>query len=76
MKKIIHVTPLENKKLLVTFSDRISGIFDVTPYIKSDFFMQLNDDSYFKKVGLFFGGISWENGQDLGPDTIALELQR
>ena len=47
----------------------------MSPYIKSDFFMQLNDDAYFKKVGLFFGGISWENGQDLGPDTIAADLQ-
>lgn len=37
--------------------------------------MQLNDDVYFKKVGLFLGGISWENGQDLGPDTIAADLQ-
>jgi hypothetical protein len=64
-----------DKKIFVTFSDGLSGTFDVSPYIKSDFFMQLNDDTYFKKVGLFFGGISWENGQDLGPDTIAADLQ-
>ena len=38
MKKIISVSPLEEKKVAVVFSDGISGIFDVAPYIRSDFF--------------------------------------
>jgi hypothetical protein len=76
MKKIIHVAAVKDKKLSITYADGVSGIFDVKPYIKSDFFKQLDDDEYFKQVGLFFGGISWPEGQDLGPDTIAAELQR
>lgn len=76
MKKIIRVSPLEEKKVAVVFSDGISGIFDVAPYIKSEFFKRLEDDSYFKQVRLFFSGIGWPDGQDLGPDTIEADLQR
>jgi hypothetical protein len=75
MKKIISVSPLEGKKVAVVFSDGTSGIFDVAPYIRSEFFKQLEDDSYFKQVRLFFSGIGWPDGQDLGPDTIEADLQ-
>ena len=75
MKKIISVSPLEGKKVAVVFSDGISGIFDVAPYIRSDFFKRLEDDSYFKHVRLFFSGIGWPDGQDLGPDTIGADLK-
>lgn len=75
MDKVISVSPLENKKVAVVFADGKSGTFDVAPYIRSDFFKSLNDDNYFKQVRLFFTGIAWPEGQDLGPDTIAAELQ-
>jgi hypothetical protein len=75
MKKIVGVTPLKNKRLRVTFSDGITGIFDVTPYIKSDFFKKLEDDQYFNEVRIFFTGVGWPEGQDLGPDTIEAEMQ-
>jgi len=75
MNKVISVKPLEGKMLSVTFSDGTTGTFDVTPYIRSDFFKRLEDDVYFKQVHLFFSGIGWPEGQDLGPDTIAAELR-
>ena len=75
MKKVISVTPLEDKRLSVAFADGVTGIFDVRPYIKTDFFKRLEDDAYFRQVRLFFTGIGWPEGQDLGPDTIAAELQ-
>lgn len=74
MKKVVSVKPLEAKKVAVVFSDGMSGVFDVAPYIKSDFFKQLEDDAYFKQVRLFFSGIGWPDGQDLGPDTIEADL--
>jgi hypothetical protein len=36
---------------------------------------QFPDDAYFSKVSLFFGGIGWPDGQDLGPDTLAAALR-
>ena len=75
MKKVTSVKPLEGKKVEIVFSDGVCGIFDVTPYIRSDFFKRLEDDDYFKQVRLFFNGIGWPEGQDLGPDTIEADLQ-
>ena len=75
MKKVISVKPLEGKKVAVVFSDGASGVFDVAPYIRSDFFKRLEDDAYFKQVRIFFSGIGWPEGQDLGPDTIEADLQ-
>lgn len=75
MKKVISVKPLEGKKLAVVFSDGLSGEFDVNPYIRGEFFKRLEDDSYFKQVRLFFSGVGWPEGQDLGPDTIEADLQ-
>lgn len=74
MNKVISVKPLEDKKVAVILADGTSGVFDVAPYIRSDFFKHLNDESYFRQVRLFFTGIGWPEGQDLGPDTIAAEL--
>ncbi|HJV35448.1 DUF2442 domain-containing protein [Geomonas sp.] len=76
MNKIVKVTPLDGKKLAVIFEDGRSGIFDVTPYIRSDFFKRLEDDTYFRQVDIFFSGIGWPDGQDLGPDTIEADLQQ
>lgn len=76
MNKIVSVTPLEDKKVTVVFSDGVTGIFDVAPYIRGDFFKRLEDETYFRQVRLFFTGIGWPDGQDLGPDTIKADLQR
>jgi hypothetical protein len=75
MKKTISVQPLENKTVSVVFSDGASGVFDVAPYIRSEFFKRLEDEIYFQQVRIFFGGIGWPDGQDFGPDTIYAELQ-
>jgi hypothetical protein len=75
MKKVTSVKPLDGKKVAIVFSDGLSGIFDVSPYIRSEFFKRLEDAEYFKQVRLFFTGIGWPEGQDLGPDTIEADLQ-
>ena len=74
MKRVINVQPLAGKKVAVEFSDGMVGVFDVAPYIRSDFFRRLEDESYFKQVRLFFSGIGWPEGQDIGPDTIEADL--
>ena len=67
--------PLERAKVIVIFDDGVSGVFDVAPYIRGDFFQPLNDDGYFRQVGLYFTGICWPEGQALGPELVAAELQ-
>ena len=75
MNKVLSVNALSAGKVHVAMSDGRQGVFDVRSYMRSDFFRQLEAESYFNQVHIVFGGIGWPNGQDLGPDTIAAELQ-
>jgi len=74
MIAVTQVTPLENGLLHIILSDGSAGIFDVKPYCSSAFFKELQQDDYFRQVGIFFRGIGWPHGQDIGPDTIADNL--
>lgn len=75
MNKVISVCPRPEGKVFVELADGRQGEFDVRPYMASEFFRALQDAAYFRQVRLFFRGIGWPDGQDLGPDTIAAELK-
>jgi hypothetical protein len=75
MLKVEQVSPLANGTVYIEFNDGRKGEVDITPFMQSPFFLQLKDDAYFSKVSLFFGGIGWPDGQDLGPDTLASALR-
>jgi len=75
MNKIVKAIPLPGGCLQVELQDGRCGEFDVNPYMNSDFFAPLKNEIYFQKVSLFFAGIGWPDGQDLGPDTVAAHLK-
>lgn len=75
MNKVISVQPLANGHLLIEMEDGHSGEFYVRPFMNSVFFRELKDTNYFNQVRLFFRGVGWPNGQDIGPDTIAAQLE-
>ena len=72
---VVAVEPLENYKLKVMLSDGRKGIFDVAPYLNSDFFSELKDSRYFRRVYVDYGTAVWPHEQDIAPETIELELQ-
>jgi hypothetical protein len=74
MDKVVSVRPEVNGRVFVEMADGRRGLFDVTPYMRGEFFKELENEAYFRQVRVFFRGIGWPNGQDLGPDTIAAEL--
>ena len=74
MDKVIGVRPESNGRVFVEMADGRSGLFDVKPYMRGEFFRELENEAYFRQVRVFFRCIGWPNGQDLGPDTIASEL--
>ncbi len=74
MIAVTQVTPLENGLLHVSLSDGSAGTFDIKPYCTSAFFQELLNADYFQQAHIFFRGIGWPHGQDIGPDTIADEL--
>lgn len=73
--KVVAVEPLQNYRLKVTLSDGRKGVFDVTPYLNSDFFSELKNPKYFRRVHIDYGTVVWPHEQDIAPETIAYELQ-
>jgi hypothetical protein len=65
---------IEDKKVYVEFEDGRNGLFDISKYIVSDFFSALNNEDYFKRAFLQYGVLTWPQGQDVSPETIAEEL--
>ena len=67
--KIIEAVPKADNILLVRFSDGAERLFNVKPYLRSDFFRSLGDDAYFRQVRVVGGTISWPEGQDFDRST-------
>ena len=65
--KILSVQALENKKLLVKFSNGVENIYDCSQLLNLDMFQILKNDALFKSVKVDSGGfgISWNDNADL-----------
>ena len=56
--------------LKVVFYNGETKIFDVKPYIQGEWYGQLADKAYFRRVKTDGFTIAWPNGQDLCPDEL------
>ncbi|MDZ7851740.1 MAG: DUF2442 domain-containing protein [Halomonas sp.] len=73
----VKVVKVEDDHLLyVELENGQKGFFDMTPYLDHGIFRELIDESYFKRVGILFGAITWPNGQDIAPETLLAELKQ
>lgn len=70
MKKIIFVKPLDDYKLLLTFSNNEKRIKDMKPYLNDGVFKKLKNKTFFNSVHISFDTISWNGGIDLCADTL------
>lgn len=68
--RAIDVKPLQDYKLLITFSNNEKKIFDVTPYLKYKQFEELKNPTMFKTVKIAGLSIEWINGADICPDEL------
>jgi hypothetical protein len=64
-----------NDYFLDVETENHKGVFDVKPYMKSDFFNELKEESYFKNIFINKYSIEWKNGQDFSVDTIIYDLK-
>ena len=71
--RVKEVSPLDRYKLRILFTNGEVKVFDVGPYLDTGVFKELKDESLFKTAHPFLGSVSWDNGQDLCPDTLYLE---
>ncbi|MCB6992932.1 DUF2442 domain-containing protein [bacterium 210820-DFI.6.37] len=64
------VSAMPDYRLKIEFDSGETKIFDVTPYIKGNWYSELSDVNYFKSVFANGYTVEWPHGQDLCPDEI------
>ena len=64
------VLPLSDYRLLVTFSNGETRVFDVKPYLEFKAFDVLKDRTLFENVHVGGLSIEWSTGQDICPDEL------
>ena len=70
MMIITEIEVKSNYQLQISVEDGRVGLFDVSPYLKSEAFIELKSKNNFTKIynGKYF--IEWDCGADLSTDTI------
>jgi hypothetical protein len=64
------VKPLPNYKLLLTFENDETRLFDMNPYLDKGIFKELRDSSLFYTVKVNFDSVEWANEADLDPEFL------
>ena len=73
--RILKVQPDKSYTLKIITEDGITGVFDVSPYLGLEAFIELRNQDAFRKVmnGKYF--VEWDCGADLSADTIEAHLK-
>ena len=66
----VAVKPLNEYKLLITFSNNEKRIFDVSPYLNDNYFSPLKSLSIFNTVKISPISLEWVGGIDMCPDEL------
>jgi hypothetical protein len=64
------VKPLSESRLLLSYSNGESRIFDANPYLDKGIFRELHDSRIFNAARISFDTIEWPNGADFCPDVL------
>ena len=70
MKKVIEVNPLDNYRILLTFSNNEKRIKDMKPYLNKGVFKKLKNKEFFNSVHISFDTISWNDEIDICAETL------
>ena len=75
--RVLSVRALDNYRLKVALSNGKEGVFDMSPYLDGEFFLELNNSEYFAQVTPVHdnGGIGWPNGQDISAYKLDSEIE-
>ena len=77
MIRVQQVTPLDHRRVRVTFTNGETRDIDLTPYLHGPIFQSIaQDDQEFRKVFVHpeFHTLAWPNGADICPDVLYKNL--
>lgn len=70
MIRVVDVDYVKDYMLSLTFSDGVSKVVDLQPYLNGGVFEQLKDLYQFKQFGLNHWTLEWACGVDLAPEFL------
>lgn len=70
MLRVVDVDYIKDYTLRLTFSDGITKLVDLKPYLTGEVFEELLDKDKFVQYGLTPITIEWANGADLAPEFL------
>ena len=67
---ITDVQTTDDHELLLRFDNGERRVFDVKPILSFGRFSELRDLEQFRRVGVSFDTVEWDNGLDLDPEYL------
>lgn len=71
--RVTAVTPTEDYKLLITFTNGERRVFDAKPLLSMKVFKPLENKHFFQSVKVEYGTVIWPQDIDYCPDTLYSE---
>ena len=68
--RVMAVTPTDDYKLEMTFTNGEVGVFDCSHLLGFGVFKEFQDIRYFKRARVEAGTVVWPHEQDICPDTL------
>jgi hypothetical protein len=65
-----EVIPTDDYKLILTFSNGETRLFDMKPYLNKGVFIELLNLSKFRTVHVSFDTVEWDNHADFDPEVL------
>lgn len=73
---VVSVSPEKHLQLQVSFADGLQGTVEFKPSHLTGVFETLKDKSYFDKVYVDNGVVTWPGELDLAPDAMHTEIKK
>ena len=71
--RVAQVSPMEDYRLYLTFTNGDRRIFDAKPLFSFEVFKPLENELFFRSVKVAYGSVLWPNDIDYCPDTLYAE---
>ncbi len=70
LHQVVAATPLDDRRIRVSFENGMGGVFDCTPYLQDKYWASLANPAFFRQVRVDCGTLCWPNDIDIDPEEI------
>ncbi len=75
MPRLLEVKPLQGYRLWLRYDDGVEGVVDLSGLVGKGVFAIWKDEKRFRSVRIGDGGeLVWDDGVDLCPDALYMEI--